>query len=96
MKTRLGAVALCLLGIALFSPLAVGQQGQAKWDGVDKVVVERFAEQNGRKARPPLVDTDRGDLLLFLFALAGAIGGFVVGYNWHKLFVVGKDEQRGS
>jgi len=65
----------------------------ADWKGVDKKVVERFAEEAGRPARAPLIDTDRGDLLLFVFLLAGAVGGFVAGYCFRALFPPGGGEK---
>lgn len=59
--------------------------GPKPWTGVDEVVVEKIAGEHGREARPPLINTDQGDLLLFVFLLAGAVGGFVAGYSWRKL-----------
>lgn len=59
--------------------------GPKPWTGVDEAVVEKIAGEHGREARPPLINTDQGDLLLFVFLLAGAIGGFVAGYSWRKL-----------
>ena len=56
------------------------------WEGVDKVVVEKVAAEAGYPAREPYINTDRGDLLLFLFLLAGAIGGFILGYAFRGLF----------
>jgi hypothetical protein len=56
------------------------------WDGVDKTVVEKFATEAGHPPRPPYINTDQGDLLLFLFLLAGAVGGFVAGYAFRALF----------
>lgn len=56
------------------------------WQGVDKTVIERVAESGGRPPRQPYINTDRGDLLLFLFLLAGAVGGFVLGYTFRALF----------
>jgi hypothetical protein len=56
-----------------------------KWPGVDESVVEKFAKEHGREAREPFINTDQGDLLLFVFLLAGAIGGFVAGYYWRTL-----------
>jgi len=55
------------------------------WTGVDEAVVEKVAREHGREARPPLVATDKGDLLLFIFLLAGAVGGFAGGYYWRML-----------
>ncbi len=56
-----------------------------KWSGVDESVVEKFAKEHGREAKEPLINTDQGDLLLFVFLLAGAAGGFVAGYYWRTL-----------
>ncbi|MCL5024653.1 MAG: cobalt ABC transporter permease [Nitrospirae bacterium] len=58
-----------------------------KWQGVDESVVEKYAKEHGREAVAPLINTDRGDLLLFVFLAAGAAGGFVCGYYWRILMV---------
>ncbi|GAM09632.1 cobalt transport protein CbiM [Geobacter sp. OR-1] len=55
------------------------------WTGVDEAVVEKIAKEHGREARSPLINSDRGDLLLFVFLVAGVIGGFVAGYCWRSL-----------
>ncbi|WP_305045435.1 hypothetical protein [Geoalkalibacter sp.] len=86
-----------LILLAVLLSLALGAQALAederpKWPGVDETVVEKFARELGREPREPFIDTDQGDLLLFLFALAGAVGGFVMGYYWHKVFVAGKKQ----
>jgi len=52
---------------------------------VDETVVEKYAEAAGRPAREPLINTDQGDLLLFVFLLAGAFGGFIAGYAYRSL-----------
>ncbi|MGA2617068.1 MAG: hypothetical protein ABSF26_05605 [Thermoguttaceae bacterium] len=57
-----------------------------RWEGVDKTVVERFAAEAGHPARPPFFNTDQGDLLLFLFLIAGTVGGFIAGYAFRSLF----------
>ncbi|BCB97399.1 hypothetical protein JZK55_23210 [Dissulfurispira thermophila] len=67
----------CLLFAAAFA--------SEKWPGVDESVVEKYAKEHGREAREPLINTDQGDLLLFVFLLAGAVGGFVAGYYWRAL-----------
>jgi ABC-type cobalt transport system substrate-binding protein len=86
-------VALAML--LLLSPviLSAEEEKKPKWPGVDETVVEKYAKELGREARAPFFDTDQGDLLLFLFALAGGIGGFVMGYYWHKVFVAGKKDR---
>lgn len=58
-----------------------------RWGGVDESVIENVAEEAGREPAEPLINTDQGDLLLFVFLLAGTVGGFVGGYYYHKLFV---------
>lgn len=58
----------------------------AEWEGVDEAVVKKFAEQAGRPPRDPYINTARGDMLLFCFLLAGAVGGFAGGYCFRELF----------
>jgi hypothetical protein len=58
-----------------------------KWPGVDESVVEKYAKEYGRESREPFINTDQGDLLLFVFLLAGTVGGFVAGYSWRMLMV---------
>ncbi|BCR03740.1 hypothetical protein DESUT3_08090 [Desulfuromonas versatilis] len=71
---------------------ALAEEEKPRWPGVDETVVEKYAKDLGREARDPYINTDQGDLLLFLFALAGGIGGFIMGYYWHKVFVAGKQD----
>ena len=61
-----------------------------QWSGVDETVVEKFAEEAGREARDPYINTDQGDILLFVFLLAGVAGGFVLGYYFREIFRVMK------
>jgi len=65
------------------------------WTGVDEAVVEKIAREHGREARPPLINTDQGDLLLFVFLVAGAVAGFAGGYYWRTL-VSEKKRDRGE
>lgn len=55
-----------------------------KWTGVDEAVVEKVAKEHGREAREPLINVE-GDLGLFLFLIAGAVGGFAGGYYFRTL-----------
>lgn len=57
----------------------------AKWSGVDEAVIEKVAKEHGREAKEPLINIEQGDLPLFLFLLAGAVGGFAAGYYWRVL-----------
>ncbi len=76
---------MSFLMITLFTAI-YGIAAAEGWAGVDETVVERYAKEYGREAQDPWINTDQGDLLLFVFTLAGASGGFVAGYNWRKLF----------
>ena len=60
-----------------------GEEGP--WGGVDVNVIEKYAVDAGREIKEPLINTDQGDLLLFVFALGGAAGGFAAGYYWRRL-----------
>jgi len=64
------------------------------WPGVDESVVEKFAREHGRESREPLINTDQGDLLLFVFLLAGTAGGFAAGYYW-RVLLEGKTKAQG-
>lgn len=78
-------VTLVFVFWVLNSPVSAGNEN--KWSGVDENVVEKVAEEHGRSAWRPFINTDQGDLLLFVFLIAGTAGGFVLGYNFRKLFV---------
>jgi cobalt/nickel transport system permease protein len=67
----------------------------ASWSGVDETVIEKFAEKAGRPAREPFINTDRGDLILFVFLLAGAVGGFAAGY-WFRVLFPPRRKEDGS
>ena len=88
---RRGAVLMCICFV-LVTAFAAAEELKPKWPGVDETVVEKYARDLGREAREPYFNTDQGDLLLFLFALAGSVGGFTMGYLWHKVFVAGSAE----
>jgi len=66
------------------------------WSGVDEMVVEKIAREHGREAKQPLLNTDKGDLLLFIFLVAGAVGGFAGGYYWRRLVSEQKESTKGK
>lgn len=65
---------------------STAQTDQEAWTGIDVSIVGKYAEKYGRPPRDPYINTDQGDLLLFVFTIAGVIGGFVIGFNVRKLF----------
>lgn len=83
-KNLLPLLPTFLLVVFILQSLAFGAD---KWAGVDESVVNKVAQEQGRKAWKPLINTDQGDLLLFVFLLAGAVGGFIAGYYWRVLMV---------
>jgi len=88
------AILACGVVLALALGTWFGLSGmEAEWSGVDETVVEKFAEEANRPAREPYINTDQGDLLLFVFLVGGAAGGFVAGYCFRELF---PPEQRGA
>ena len=63
-----------------------------KWPGVDEAVVNRIAREHGRQERQSLVPAAEGDLQLFMFLMAGTVGGFVAGYYW-RVLLEGKNKR---
>jgi cobalt/nickel transport protein len=67
-----------------------------KWPGVDEAVVNRIAREHGREERPSLIPAAEGDLQLFMFLMAGTLGGFVAGYYWRVLLEGKKKQDAGG
>jgi ABC-type cobalt transport system substrate-binding protein len=74
-----------LVMLAFTGLSATSAHAADKWTGVDETVIEKIAKEHGREARSPLINTDQGDLLLFVFLVAGVAGGFAAGYYWRGL-----------
>ncbi|MGA7828481.1 MAG: cobalt ABC transporter permease [Geobacteraceae bacterium] len=98
-KVRKALLVPALLPIAAFCLVLFNIVHSAyaadKWPGVDESVVEKFASERGHAAHKPLINTDQGDLLLFVFLLAGTTGGFAAGYSW-RMLVEGKAKGKKS
>jgi hypothetical protein len=97
-KLKVQSFGIMLLLLIVFYTLPPMTSADEKWSGVDESVVEKYAKEQGREAREPLINTDQGDLLLFVFLIAGATGGFAAGYFWRSLMfekapVIKKQEQ---
>jgi len=90
---RLLIVLVCFLSLTCLA--SAEEANKEKWVGIDEAVIEKYATDKGIQAADPLFNVE-GDMLLFLFALAGAIGGFVMGYYWHKVFIMGKITGEGD
>ena len=91
LKFKVQSFVLMLLLLTTFCTLPPTTSADEKWSGVDESVIEKYAKEHGREARKPLINTNQGDLLLFVFLLAGAVGGFFGGYYWRRL-----TEKRGN
>ncbi|MDO8141064.1 MAG: hypothetical protein Q6358_06150 [Candidatus Brocadiales bacterium] len=59
---------------------------EGPWTGIDVSIVGKYATKYGHPPRDPYINTDQGDLLLFVFTFAGVVGGFVMGFNARKIF----------
>ena len=85
---------IAALFVCLSCSVGMASAGE-KWPGIDEAVVKKIAGEHGREARRSLIDTGEGDMQLFVFLVAGAVGGFVAGYCWRGLLEgrrKGKDE----
>ena len=80
-----GTMVWLVFFLLMLSPIFALAEKSEKWPGIDESVVEKIAKEQGREAREPIINTDQGDLLLFVFLLAGAVGGFAAGYYWRRL-----------
>ena len=81
-KIHLITIVLFIAVFCIVTDRALG----AQWSGVDETVIEKYAEEAGRSPRDPYINTDQGDLILFVFLLAGVVGGFIGGYYFRFLF----------
>lgn len=85
----------------VLSALLLGGMGNGslhageKWPGVDEAVFKKIAREHGREERPSLIPAAEGDLQLFIFLLAGTVGGFVAGYYW-RVLLEGKNKRNNS
>jgi hypothetical protein len=74
----------------------VASEEEGKWIGIDVSIVGKYAEKYGHPPKDPYINTDQGDLLLFVFTFFGLVGGIVIGYNFRKLFIEGKDKDNSQ
>lgn len=86
LKARLWKFGLPLLGIILLVYLGTSSLKMPGADEQVNSIAEKYANEVGAGERAPFINTDKGDLLLFVFASGGAIAGFWLGYNWRDIF----------
>jgi len=84
--------AIIMTGAFLLSIAGMSRAAE-QWQGIDETVVQKIAKEHGREARKSLIDTGEGDMQLFVFLLAGVVGGFTAGYCWRALLDGGKRRQ---
>jgi len=90
-KKWVGITLVIGFALAIVLGLVTGQD----FSGADEKVnnlVNQFALKVGAGERSPYINTDQGDLLLFLFLVSGLIAGFILGYHWRRIF--GKVEEK--
>ena len=95
MKT---VIAIVIIFIVASSSAMMAEEApsERKWVGIDESVVEAIAAKAGRPARDPYINTDQGDLLLFVFLIAGLIAGFIIGYYYQILFASDAVKNNGA
>ncbi len=60
-----------------------------KWQGVDETVVEKYSVEHGRPPKLHFIEPT-GDVLLFVFLVAGVAGGFIIGYYYRDFIATKK------
>jgi hypothetical protein len=84
-------VVMAILILGTLGSLALSEQNIVRekglWSDATDVLAGKAANQAGRESRPPLINTEQGNMLVFFFCLGGVAGGFIIGYNWRKLLV---------
>jgi hypothetical protein len=88
MKIAVAGGLIILLALGMYIGL---RSSNSKWAGVDESVIEKFAVEANRLPQELLINIEHGDLPGLLFLLAGAAGGFTVGYYFQGVFPA-KDE----
>ena len=88
MKRLHTLLTIVVLAVAPLCCRSVARAAEADWQGADDKI-EEIAKAAGHPAREPYINLVQGDLGLFVFLLAGAVGGFVAGYAFRNLFPPG-------
>ncbi|MHB1406290.1 MAG: hypothetical protein ACYCV0_11960 [Desulfitobacteriaceae bacterium] len=86
MQRSLGKWIILFLFLALLVYLGTSSLSMPGQDVTVTGIANKYAQEVGAGEREPYINTDKGDLLLFVFALGGATAGFIMGYNWRDIF----------
>ncbi|MAF85168.1 MAG: hypothetical protein CL875_01575 [Dehalococcoidales bacterium] len=82
---------VAILIIAIVGSLVLSTDNTVRekgiWSDATDVLSGKAAEQAGRGARAPYINTEQGNMLVFFFCLGGVAAGFIIGYNWRRLLV---------
>lgn len=93
---------IALVILAFIGLITAAGTSDLEMPGADvtvSAIADKYAQEVGAGVRTPYINTDKGDLLLFMFTIGGAAAGFWLGYNWRDLFdkeKVGKFQQSGG
>ncbi len=82
------SLVICLSSVAAYA-------AEEKWQGVDETVVEKYSVEHGRPAKTHLIEPE-GDALLFAFLVAGAAGGFIMGYFYRDFMSKNRDRSEAD
>ena len=53
--------------------------------GLDEKVTQRLTQEYGLKIKEALLDLPQ-EILLFAFIILSSLAGFILGYNWYRIF----------
>ncbi len=83
------SVVVAILVLAIVGSVALSDKNVIRekglWSDATDVLSGQAAEQVGREARAPFLNTEKGNMLVFFFALGGVAAGFTIGYNWRMI-----------
>ena len=92
-KIAVISVAAAILVLALVGSVALSGKNVVRekglWSDATDVLSSQAAEQVGREAQAPFINTEKGNMLVFFFALGGVVAGSIIGYNWRVIMVDG-------
>jgi len=92
MSKKLVIILVVVAFMGLITAIAVSDLKMPGADVRVGSIADRYAKEVGTGTRDPYINTDKGDLLLFMFAIGGTVAGFWLGYNWRDLF----GQEKGS